>query len=379
MFRKLKHTVMWSGLKRKLLPVLPGLGLLFHACSPDAPEPVTEDPVFSISYVLNGQTGQITAGLDGVYLFTRAEKDLDSVWQCSGSFADVGCLSANCPGSFRFTWRSTQPADNFDATWQTGIFPYYRLGANPDSQEYQVNLNFVPNNDQTPAMVWTLNGQYVFDGPELVHTTTDTTLVVHVEADYPQGYTIEEEHIFLMPENRFCLQGAMEVAIDPSGGSMLNFSATAEPPGNHTYFWSTGDTTDTIQALWVPDAEYTVTISDPGSTCASLVTVRGLPDSFDVIRSGLVQGDALLLQPFPKDGPVIEWIGPQEESWRSDWGDQPFPAFFFEVLEVSDYDRNENGLPTKRLRVRWRCRLYNMTGESIPFEGEGVIAVAWPG
>lgn len=88
-------------------------GIVWSACSKsDLPGDGSETPVFSVG--LDGDTigGAFTAGLNGIYLFTRVERGADNVLVMSGAFADASCPAGNCPGSVRFEFRNATQESN---------------------------------------------------------------------------------------------------------------------------------------------------------------------------------------------------------------------------------------------------------------------------
>ncbi len=74
---------------------------------------------------------------------------------------------------------------------------------------------------------------------------------------------------------------------------------------------------------------------------------------------------------------AIQWTDQESRLWRSDQGPQE-PGFSnFQVLESIPYERNEQGQSTWQMKVNFICHLYR-DGVSIPFAGEGRIAVSYP-
>lgn len=89
--------------------------LLWAACTTsDVPDGGLDVPVFHINIDSVGSSDSVglTAGLDGIYLFTKVTRGSDSVFVLSGTFADAKCPSGDCPGSVRFEFRNDH-AENF--------------------------------------------------------------------------------------------------------------------------------------------------------------------------------------------------------------------------------------------------------------------------
>ena len=74
---------------------------------------------------------------------------------------------------------------------------------------------------------------------------------------------------------------------------------------------------------------------------------------------------------------VLRWTDQSGQVWRSDLGPQE-PGFSnFQVLATQPYELNEQGQKTWQILVNFVCRLYR-DGVSIPFSGQGRIAVGYP-
>ncbi len=76
---------------------------------------------------------------------------------------------------------------------------------------------------------------------------------------------------------------------------------------------------------------------------------------------------------------AIQYTDREGNTYRSDILDQNGEGLF-EVLDIQDYDINENGDPTKKLEINFNCILQNPeNGEIIAFNNaHGFIGIAYP-
>lgn len=343
------------------------------ACKEDlgSPEP-SPDPVFMVGYQIDGATYSQTAGLQTTYLFTRAELGQDNVWNLSGSFADATCPDADCPGSLTFYWRNNAAGNDFDSTWAIGSFPMYY--GTPGLPAFKTNLSLDQGSGTPTEVIWTINDSSILVGKEQMYLNDGSTIRISTEVLDASGYRFLNSQSFLPAENTFCTRCTLRAELDTN---LLNLRVIPLGPGTYTYKWYTGEITESVWVPFDPDETYSVTITNTSSGCTTTAAFDHLPASFPVIESGFVNAAAIRIIP---GGPIIEWIDTQGIAWRSDRvGQQPFPANFFQILELEDYLDNENGLPTKKLRIAWKCLLHNEAGESRAVSGEGVIGVGWGG
>ena len=82
--------------------------------------------------------------------------------------------------------------------------------------------------------------------------------------------------------------------------------------------------------------------------------------------------------PFRFSEVVVEYVNEDGFSFRSVLRPQSDESQF-EILEISDFEDNENGEKTRQLKVRFNCVLYGENDLSMNFENaEVVMAVAYP-
>ena len=356
------------------LAILLCLTLGLWTCKKDlgTPEP-SPDPVFTVGYQIDGVSYSLTAGLQTTYLFTKAELGQDNVWQLSGSFADAACPAANCPGSLRFYWRNNAKGSDFDSTLAIGNFPLFHSDSTVFTFQTTLSLN---EGSGTPTeVVWKIGDSLILVGKEQKYLSNGAPFQISTEVFDLSGYRVRSSQLFVPGENMFCTRCTLDAKLD----TLLTLSAAPLAPGAHTFKWNSGETKETIRVPFIPDETYSVTITNVDAGCTSMISLDHLPDTFLEIHSGFANAVAVPLTAALPGGPIIEWIDGQGTVWRSDRvGQQPFPANYFQIMEIDDYLKNENGLPTKKLRIAWNCMLYNEAGESQKMSGEGVIALGWP-
>ncbi len=120
--------------------------LIWSACTKsDLPDPVFENPVFMVNFDSTSEgPASVTAGKDGIYLFTEVSRGFDELLVLSGAFADSKCPTGDCPGSLRFEFRNewTQDFVRPDTLFREEFWPYYWF-YNPDIQPQTVTIRWV--------------------------------------------------------------------------------------------------------------------------------------------------------------------------------------------------------------------------------------------
>ncbi len=108
--------------------------MIWSACSKsDPPDGGFDSPVFFIGFEAPPSSGfDLTAGLDGTYLFTQVERSSNGVLVMSGAFSDADCPSGDCPESVKF---------EFNNEWQENFARPDSIFGIDQSWEYKSPLN----------------------------------------------------------------------------------------------------------------------------------------------------------------------------------------------------------------------------------------------
>lgn len=363
---------------KKALCAALAISLMIIACSKSKEPSGFEDPVFMATYL---DSITVTAGLDGIYHFTRLELGDENVSTSINAFADARCPEADCPGSLRFEFRSIEFTDS---TFSGGQYPY----TVPDSL---VATPYAYGVDLAWGDIFNVFTNFQFELIGL-DSTTLASPASSISIDLPNiphevylrgygsnGLTSVTYSSFLPSEPA----ASPKVSIKATGiGPSVSLAAFQDFSGSTVthYFWNTGDTSaaiivDSTQILPL----YTVTVTDEQDNTAS-ASLGALPFPLDTpIRTptvGIVSNPRLNLLQL---GTVaIQWVDSAGSVWRSDLGAQQSGNSIFKVISSEAYEVNELGNPTLKLVVAFKCLLYTKSGEKRWFEGEGIIAMARP-
>ncbi|RMG85384.1 MAG: hypothetical protein D6714_06055, partial [Bacteroidetes bacterium] len=237
---------------------------------------------------------------------------------------------------------------------------------------------------------WRLNGQQVIQSDVPVLDDVDISgffpgqpfeVELRLSSTQVAGCeSYQSQNIQFQNQNKSC-RATIEMTND-STGQFLTAVPAGEPP--YLYFWNTNDTSQTIPVL--PGIEeYTLVFIDANG-CKANAGVRVAGDEFcaaDFIAELKVAQDTVtewevVDNPFEFSKVILEYRTDDGRFFSSEWGPQPGNAFF-ETLSVEPYGPSQAGFPTKKMRIRFACTLYDDSGETLRLtNGEGVIGVAFP-
>lgn len=331
---------------------------------------VQENPVFTTTFLLDTQTNTLTAGVNGIYLFTRATRDTQKVYNLSGSFAPAACPDTDCPGAFTLRLRTRTIVDS---TFSGGIYGFSWVD-NPDPILYQMNMNAVSSFPGGYECLWTINDSLEIPGPAASYTTYKQDLIrVHQQVSQTDVYISQIER-FIAPLGTACPNVDILSTTTP-GDTTLRLMAIPSAGFNPEFEWSTGSKVIFIDVSPNPASVYTVTVTNPQNSCTASASLSVLNWKAGIGTANFTVETTASDTDY---GAVLEWVDSNGDLWSSGMGPQVSGAFF-QILEAEPYEKNERGEPTRRLHIRYKCRLYRTADAWKELSGEGVVAVVWPG
>ncbi len=354
--------------------------LIGGACNKaDLPPDDTGDPVFEVQFDTPGTDDNIkTAGVDDIYLFTDYRIANQQV-VCSGSFADVDCPDADCPGTLTFEFKSAF-FDQFspDTVFHKGDYQFLYQDSTPGTSVLRTTFNAV-NTSGYSSFSWRINDEDKGTGPQIV-------------VDFP-NISVTPKYVEVMAQRPSGLQSALgrQVSLTNPGsnpfGSVninifsdsLGYQLVAETGGASydTLVWNTFNTDSIIYQDSLLSFYSVLLIDSNGNSAMASLAALTPNETFPVHTADFTYSVDTVFISLPPGEVAIQWIDAAGKFWRSDGGIQESSAFFV-VTESTPYEENERGQKTRKMQVAFECRLFDANGEARDFSGSGVIAVAHP-
>lgn len=384
--------------------------VLFAGCQKvELDGPVHGSPVFTASMAVDGVQKTWQAGVDDYYMFTEFEKDPFDVYVFTGRFEQKnggnGEVLTIRIRDFQQVFQglpdmtgALDPSRAFGFVSQSGGDTTWV--AEVDTIGYKINFDASPST--VPPNVQVSYGWQFGDA------TGDTALVPAISHTYDSTFVPNTPVTLMLEGLNANFSAFLTKPISPSNNTgqfcsvgfdfdTLNVGSLqifAQPTGVQpfSYNWSDGSTANYYEANNpVGQVNASVTVTDANG-CQAIAGVStqfggGTVPIFCAADFGytveLVTVDTLVPIVTPGDSlqfsmVTIEYTDGDGTLFRSDLQDQG-PGASFKILEVEDYDDNEQGEKTKKLTVQFTCRLWDAQGNFIDMtNGEGVIAVAYP-
>lgn len=365
------------------------IALLLLSCNPnELPPPSQGDIVFSVAGEVEGAPLNLSAGLEGYFMYTEGAIDSSGLWQATGRLGALGCLSG-CPPELSFRFQSAGEAQ-LDSLLLPGLVPVLSPGETVIDTIFQAVLSASSGHFSgiaAAAHSWELADSVFAIGqtaviPDLqmpVEVTLTTTM-----ADNCTSTTTKQ----VSPLSGNALPCTVGFQID-SGGLDSVIIATVLPGQDwvQTFRWQgvvEGEVFTTFLPFQAPLDICLEGINLDGCIAQQCQTI--IPGQPGGAASGCFNDFSIEVQPsevathFPGalNGVALMYTDVDGNVFSSEWGAQP-PGTFFEVISASPYEVNAFGQATRRVAINLRLQLFSASGVAGPeAQLAGEVAIGLP-
>ncbi|MCC6371799.1 MAG: PKD domain-containing protein [Bacteroidia bacterium] len=341
------------------------------------------EPVFYFKADVDNVPYSLKAGVDNYRMYSSHTLGADCVCVFNADLKLNGCLSV-CPNTLKIqinNTKKTNPGKPVDVNAAL-TSRNYEFKMPPQEVEFfctfnkgakSYEWNFGDGTTSTiahPKHVYTKSGIY-----NVCLTISDyygckSTICNRVRVGYPDKPAFSNI-----------------VFKSTTGSSVKLYRNVVNGTAPYNYLWSFGDGTsintnqDTVNhqykyngaypvSLRVIDAkkdtsyaEYNVVTQLDNSSCAanySVVAVKTLTDNLSSVLSQI----------------LVTWTDASGMVYTSDISSQPFGSYF-QIVSVEDYEPNENNAPTKKIKLKFNCTVYNGTKSVRISNAEAVLCVSY--
>lgn len=356
---------------------------LFWGCEKKPlPEATPDQPEFYFKARINGENVDVMAGENGYYMRPSHFLDTNKVYVLKAELAQSSCGNSCGYGitvllNDKVMSESSQTLD-ISRALHNGSYIFFDKSLPP--LYYRASLKPLRNESPNEVYTWNLNGNSV-------QGYSATTLVENGKLFFPMLiFSDGQGNCNASLQKQYKVGSALQAEVlaqkeGPFDVLMYSFNAQPNSNGSYQYLWQFGDGSTstserpfhTYQHQGFYSTKLTL-IKSGKDTCYSFFQVPaffepGCEANFSAEFEALPNtkgygGISIFLQ--DKEGRVF--------SSR----DLIQPEFsYFEVLEQSEYSANDKLEPTKKIRLRFSCRL-ECNGQFIDIQdAEAVLAVSY--
>ncbi len=373
----------------KLLRLIVLPGILFTTCKKlDVVPDQFGQPVFFVEATADGEQILWEAGRENYYMYTDFENSLSDVPAYVADFKKTTC-DPTCTERIRIKIFHDNPQaphteQEVAQALKPGDFTFWDEFIPPQTQK--LRLDAVPFGQPPFSYEWTVDGNVIgTSSSEIVDLMPNTNATIGLKSTDALNCTSQMVKSIDPLDLNSCAF-TFQVEADSSGGYVIG-AVPINPGVVYTDFlWSTGDT---FPVIYVDLRDTLQGITLWAMSSSGCLYVNWL--NFSVINSNPAnpgicsvdfsfKADSTSNPPTPeKFSKVILEYWDATGKYFSSVTSIPFPNQIFEILSVEDFEKNENGLPVKKLEVRFDAMLQSQDGMLINVKSlKSSIAVAYP-
>lgn len=332
--------------------------------------------VFYFEGLVNGQRVRFDAGRDDYYMYSSHSMNQSQLYRFSASLRKNVCK--NCGDGFDFYLNGDHiPSSGSPVLTDTTFAAGPRQFAGNSDSVYNVSLKALFNRNAS-GYLWEFSDGTKMNGETVTHRFPEG----HAYDICLRGTSTQGCQSDLCNRQDFS-EGAVRTLISatPYPDSTILFTQHTTGSAPFSFFWDFGDgQTSTqmshIHRYKIPGSyPVTLTVKDSkGRVATARYNVVTLSDQSSCAVNYEIAALEKVYQPaFSKV--IIKWRR-EGKIFSSEVVDQKNSSF--QIVEVSDYELNEKGEKTKKIKVLFSCRLSDGFQEINITNAEAVIAVSYP-
>jgi PKD repeat protein len=369
-----------------ILPVVLICAGLFSTCKkkelPEA-EP-GNDPQFFFSGMVNGSPVRLDAGINDYYMHSSFSQGSNGCYSFQAHLKPLNCNT--CPNSIRFEINDhlNSPINGIsgaDSAFVPTCYPYFTSGPGPIT--YTVQFFALWSGSSGVNYQWNFGDGSTSTSPYPLHTFKrpgEYTVSLTATDTNMCSSTISNVQKLGITDNR--CNTTISVSTTASTNTSFTHNTTGTGPvSNYSFFWDFGDGYNSTQS--VPTHSY----SNQGMYPVSLEVTDSIGNKAKAYFNYSTQSNTVCTVNY-----IILNKGdlPNNSAWSNvivKWYDSAGieyssasnqPAFsYFRILSSENYHTNENGQNTKKLHVKFSCRVFNGMNSVDIRDAEAMVVVAY--
>lgn len=370
---------------RNIFSIILFVGLMISCKKHDLPEPdLSGTPEFYFNGLVNGTSVNIKAGENNYYMYSSYTQDSAGVYKLSGDLKTINCNS--CTNRLQILINDSRVSASgtsviIDSALFVGNYPYIK-GTNPVPVLYDVYFSSSSNQPvYSPAWDFGDGGTSTQLFP--VHQMKLGKQIINISLN---NATCNDQNtgVFYVKEPGDSSLKASIALLNLSSDSAI-FAPVSTGNSGISYFWDFGDGNQFATPLatnqthvYNNPGKYIVTLKvtdNSGDTAIAkyhLVTQNYSACSINYEISSINP----IPNPFALSNVVVNWTDNNGVTYSSNHVSQPIDSYF-KIMEINNYKSNENNQMTKKIKVKFKCRVYANGNYLTIDNAEAIIAVAY--
>lgn len=351
---------------------------LFCSCrKKDLPETV---PATHSDFYFNGNVAgtavSLRAGMDNYYMYSSHKRDDKDIYNFIADLRPAGCTS--CGNALQITIHDfrrslVNEATRIDSSLLPETYPI--LGVPFYAVQFRSQFN-----QQAASYLWNFGDNSTSRQANPLH-------IYKTAGNYSVSLTINstgscQQYISNIEKISYPAANA-KISVVTSSVNSMSFHPSIADSLSYNYRWSFGDGFSSSS----PDPSHTYAI--PGTYPVLLRVINAQQDTlyarYNVATQTIpmpcltnysIESVAQVVNPLPLSTIIINWTDENGDVYTSNNVLQPATSYF-KIISVENYDPNERGEKTKRIKVRFTCHVFNGTRVKVIDNGDALLAVSY--
>jgi hypothetical protein len=363
-----------------ILALLIGIGLSCRKKSYPPEQDIQNEPLYFSNLTIDNTPVTLAAGVNGYYMFSSFHQDSNNVYGFIADLKQTSCV--NCPNSLKIQindYKVSAPNESvkIDSSLRAKNYP---LNMGYPGSYYSVQ--FSSSSFTAASYFWDFGDGNTSEDPSPGHTYKKagkyTVRLTTRNTNSCESTISNMEKIDVSPAS---CKTFISAAYSGTNITFSNVTTGGQAP--YQYLWNFGD--GAISTVSAPVHSYKYRGSYPvtlrvvdflGDTAISHFNAKTANDPYSCTANYSKSGIDEIPTYLALSNIFITWVDANGEIYTSNNAKQPVDGFF-EILSISDDQNNENSQPTKKLKVRFKCRVYNGSKSISIDDAHATVCVAY--
>jgi PKD repeat protein len=331
---------------------------------------------FYFKGTIDGNPVTIKAGKENYYMYAGHTHDSSSLYRFVADLKQGDCV--NCKNRLQivildYKYTAGTETTRIDSSLHAGSYPL--LG----SPFYAVQFRSM-SNKQAVSYLWNFGDNTYSNEASPLHVyKTAGKYKVSLKIDNDNGC---QQYISNVEEIRYPATFA-KISVQSNSANQMSFSTSLPASSEYTFYWDFGD--GETSTLSNPSHNYKISgtypvqlrvTDDQQDTIYSRYNVATQTNPMPCLSNYYVESLTPVPHPSPFSHIIINWTDANGEVYTSNNFLQPITSSF-KILSVEDYDNNEKGEKTKKIKVLFTCKVYNGTRVKTIENAEALVSVSY--
>ncbi|WP_317896876.1 PKD domain-containing protein [Aurantibacillus circumpalustris] len=352
--------------------------VLFFSCrKKDFVENITaKESDFYFSGTIDGKSVSLRAGINNYYMYSSYSQTPSGLYYFTANLKPIEC--ADCKTSLQITINDFKySSPNEETKIDSSILPksYPILGTPYYSVKYKSLFNQIAD-----SYLWNFGDNKTSNEANPIH-------VYESAGNYSVSLKINstnncQQYISNIEKISYPMNSTYISSVN-NGANDFSFSSSLTGSSTNNYLWTFGDGDNSTDPN--PSHNYKIsgtypvllrTISTQHDTIYAKYNIATQTNPMPCLTNYKIESITQITNPHPFSNVTINWMDENGDVFTSNNMLQSSTSNF-KIISVENYDTNEKGEKTKKIKANFTCEVYNGTRVKMINNAEAILCVSY--